>query len=131
MRKNYKTWMPVKAKINNKKKYPKGYKERDIWICSIGENIGFEEDGKKNTFSRPVLIIKVFSKQFCHIVPLSKTNKRGIYYHPFDGQTGRISIALLSQSKAIDSSRLVRKIGFIKKEDFNIIQKKIKTILEL
>ena len=77
MEKDYKIWTPVKTNINNNGAHPRGYKEREIWICNVGENIGFEEDGKGNEFIRPVLILKVFNKQFCHIVPLSKTNKGG------------------------------------------------------
>lgn len=131
MKKDYKIWIPIKTEINNNEKYPAGYKEREIWICSLGENIGFEQDGKKESFSRPVLILRVFNKRFCHIVPLSKTNKRGKFYYPFDGRTGKISIALLSQSRAIDSSRLLRKIGIANKKDFKVIQEKIKEILRL
>lgn len=131
MKKNYQKWMPIKSKINNEGKYPKGYKERDIWICSIGENIGFETDGKKESFSRPVLILRAFNKKFCQILPLSTTEKRGKYYYPFDGGTGKISVALLSQTKSIDTSRLNRKIGIAKKEDFEIIKNRIKEILKL
>lgn len=131
MEKDYKKWMPIKSEINNKEKYPKGYKEREIWICSIGENVGFEEDGKSEAFSRPVLILRVFNKNFCHVIPLSKTEKRNKFHYPFDGKTGRVSVALLSQSKAIDSSRLSRKIGIASKEDFEIIKTKIKEILKL
>lgn len=131
MKKDYSIWMPVKSEINNNEKYPEGYKEREIWLCSVGENIGFEEDGKRETFSRPVLILKVFNKRFCHIIPLSKTEKRSKFYYPFDGRTGTISVALLSQSRAVDSSRLLRKIGVANKRDFKIIQEKIKEILKL
>ncbi len=46
MNKDYKIWTPVKKNINNNRSHPIGYKARDIWICNIGENIGFEEDGK-------------------------------------------------------------------------------------
>lgn len=131
MIKDYKKWMPTKSKINNNKKRPKGYKEREIWICSVGENIGFEEDGKKDSFSRPVLILRVFSRNFCHVIPLSKTEKRGKYYFAFNANTGKISVALLSQSRAIDSSRLSRKIGIVTKEDFKVIKEKLKETLKL
>lgn len=131
MNKDYRVWMPVKSEINNNEKYPRGYKEREIWLCSVGENIGFEEDGKNESFSRPVLILRVFNKNFCHIVPLSKTEKRGKYYYPFDGKTGKVSVALLSQSKAIDASRLLRKIGVTNKKDFDYIKEKLKEILKL
>jgi len=131
MLKDYKKWMPVKSEINNNEKHPRGYKEREIWLCSVGENIGFEEDGKKESFSRPVLILRIFNKNFCHIIPLSRTKKRGKFHYAFDGNTGRTSVALLSQSRAIDSSRLLRKIGVANKKDFKIIQKQIKEILKL
>ena len=131
MEKDYKIWTPVKTNINNNGAHPRGYKEREIWICNVGENIGFEEDGKGNEFIRPVLILKVFNKQFCHIVPLSKTNKGGKFYYSFDGKTGKISVAILSQSRAIDSSRLLRKIGVANKKDFAEIKNKIKEILSL
>jgi len=125
MKKDYKIWMPVKSEINNKELCPKGIKEREIWICNVGDNVGFEEDGKGNDFTRPVLILKVFSKRFCYIVPLSKTEKRGKYYYAFDGNTGKTSVALLSQLRAVDSSRLRDKIGFAKKEDFDKIKKRV------
>lgn len=129
MYKDYTEWMKVKSKIHNGKAYLYGYKEREIRICNMGENIGFEEDGKGKDFTRPVLILKVFNKHFCHIVPPSTTKKRGKYFYPFDGKTGKISVALLSQSLSIDSSRLNGKIGIISKEDFIQLKQKINEIL--
>ena len=131
MKKNYKIWTPVKTRINNNKSYPLGYKERDIWICNIGENIGFEEDGKGNDFTRPVLILKAFNRKFCHIVPLSTTDKRGRFYYPFDGNAGKTSVAILSQTRSIDATRLLRKVGSMNKEEFIKIKGKIKEILSL
>lgn len=131
MEKDYKIWIPVKIKINNDGFHPRGFKEREIWICNIGENIGFEEDGKGDNFVRPVLILKVFNREFCHIVPLSKKNKGGKFYYSFDGKTGKESVAILSQTRSIDSSRLLRKIGMTSKEDFVEIKKRIRKILGL
>lgn len=44
MKKDYKKWMENKAKINNEKVRP-FFHEREIWFSSIGENIGYEQDG--------------------------------------------------------------------------------------
>jgi hypothetical protein len=63
MLKDYRKWSPVKAIIHNSGSHPLGYKEREVWWCSVGENIGFEEDGKNELFNRPVLILKIFSKE--------------------------------------------------------------------
>jgi mRNA interferase MazF len=122
MEKDYSDWMPVKSEINNKERFPRGIKEREIWICNLGDNVGFEEDGKGNDFTRPVLILKVFNRRFCYVVPLSRTEKRDKYHYAFDGKTGKESVALLSQLRAIDSVRLRDKIGFVSKEDFKIIK---------
>jgi hypothetical protein len=53
-KKNYALWMPIKADINNDARRP-DFKERDIFWTSIGENVGFEEDGKGRWYDRPVL----------------------------------------------------------------------------
>ena len=45
-----------KIKIDSKIKY--GHpKEREIWWCSVGLNVGTEIYGKGEDFARPVLII--------------------------------------------------------------------------
>ena len=129
MQKDYSIWTPVKKEINNLDLRPKGCREREIWICNLGENIGFEEDGKGNEFTRPVLILKVFNRNFCHVIPLSTTRKRGTYYYSFDGMTGIVSVALLSQSRPIDTMRLIRKVGYMNEEDFENVKNKIKKIL--
>ena len=56
MYKDYRLWNRIKKEANNLNLRPLWYKERDIWICNLGENIGFEEDGKGKDFTRPVLI---------------------------------------------------------------------------
>lgn len=127
--KDYEIWTPVKIEVNNKELSPKGFKEREIWICNIGDNIGFEEDGKGKDFTRPILILKVFNRRFCYVLPLSTTQKRGKYFYPFDGNTGKTSVALLSQMRAIDSIRLRGKIGFINKQDFMKIKNQLKELI--
>jgi mRNA interferase MazF len=127
--KDYKLWTMLKKEIHNSNLRPLGGKEKEVWICNLGENIGFEEDGKGNNFTRPVLILRTFNKNFCYIVPLSTTEKRGKYYYPFDSKTGKNSVALLSQSKSIDTMRLSRKVGYVHEEDFKEIKLKIKEIL--
>ena len=54
-KKDYERWMPIKSKIHNNAGRVE-FKERDIFWISVGENIGFEEDGKNALFNRPVLV---------------------------------------------------------------------------
>lgn len=123
MKKNYKQWMKVKSTINNGDFRPIGYKERDVRLCNLGENIGFEEDGKGDKYLRPVLVLKAYSRLTCYIVPLSTTSKEDKYHYKFDAGTGKVSNALLSQTRTIDSSRLTRKIGVASEVDFNEIKR--------
>ena len=37
------------------------FHEREVWWCSLGMNVGFEQDGKGLQYMRPVLILKGFS----------------------------------------------------------------------
>lgn len=57
--KDYKNWHNLKLKIeNNGTKKKKKFREREIWWCSLGENIGFEQDGKNEKFERPILVLR-------------------------------------------------------------------------
>jgi mRNA-degrading endonuclease toxin of MazEF toxin-antitoxin module len=129
VRKDYKKWMQIKALVNNRANFPRGYKEREIWICNVGDNVGMEEDGKNGDYSRPVLILKIYNREFCHIIPLSTTNRRGKFYYQFDGGTGKTSVALLSQSRAISSARLHDKIGSASVKDFSEIRRRLIDLL--
>lgn len=46
--KDFDSWNQKKKIVNNKEHLSPLFKERDIWWLSIGINVGFEEDGKKN-----------------------------------------------------------------------------------
>lgn len=52
--KQFDAWGVLKKEVNEKR--PMFYvKEREIWYVHLGQNIGFEEDGKGLDFKRPVL----------------------------------------------------------------------------
>ena len=62
MQKDFDSWAEVKKKIHEKG-FNSYFKERDVWWCRLGVNIGDEEDGKGNSFLRPVLVIKKFNRR--------------------------------------------------------------------
>lgn len=43
--KDFKGWDVIKQEVNNTAHVPT-FKEREIWWCKIGINIGYEADGK-------------------------------------------------------------------------------------
>lgn len=127
--KDYSIWMLLKAKINNLNSCPLWFKEKEIWYASLGENVGFEEDGKGTRFTRPVLIFKKFNSKLFLAIPLTSKQKSGKFCFSFDGKTGKMSIAILNQLKTIDSNRLLYKIGKINLEDYSALKAKLKEIM--
>lgn len=127
--KRFRAWHKLKYKINSSTSIPLGYKERDIWWVSLGHNVGTEEDGKGEMFNRPVLIIKGFSPYQFWGLPLSTTEKRGKYYHPFM-VNGVVSTALLSQLRTFDTRRLISKYGMVSGKDFSTIKEKLVDFLK-
>ncbi len=61
MDKDFDTWNTQKKSIDSEL-ISLPYQERDIWWCSVGVNIGYEEDGHGKRAERPVLIVRGFSR---------------------------------------------------------------------
>ena len=76
--KDFNKWHLVKSEIENTTR-SELFREQEIWWCSIGENIGFEQDGKNEMFERPVLVMKKFSSDVFFGIPMTSTRKE----HPF------------------------------------------------
>lgn len=88
------------------------FHEREIWWCSIGVNLGDEQDGKNLFFERPVLVVKKFNQKLAWVVPLTSRLKTGIYYHGLEHQNRLITV-ILSQLRLVSIKRLRRLIGKI------------------
>jgi len=122
-------WNELKKKIsdNQKRIVPK---IREVYWVSIGENVGYEQNGKGDIFSRPVLILKVFSRSMFFGIPLSTKIKEGTFFHKFKFLEN-YSNALLVQGRLYDTKRIENKLGMINVDDFNKIKSKLKSLLEL
>ncbi len=88
------------------------FHERDIWLCSIGINLGHEEDGKRERFLRPVVIFRKFNPDLFWGILLTSRIRIGSYYYQFR-LDGRISTAMLFQMRLFDRKRLLRKMGMM------------------
>ena len=130
MKKDYTKWHKIKTDINNVEKRV-FFHEREIWFCYVGANVGFEQDGSKEEYLRPVLIIKKFNNEIFWGIPLTKSEKRkdSRYYYVFSFVEGIISLAILSQIKLIDAKRLARHVGVMEEDDFEKLKKKLKELL--
>lgn len=105
-------WHDEKSNIHIKKRRVYFY-EREVWWCSIGLNVGDEQNGKGRNFSRPMVILKKFNNNIFWGVPLTSKIKTGKFYTPVDLGDGVQRTALLSQLKLIDGKRLLDRMTIL------------------
>ena len=132
--KYFNLWNKSKQKIDNSK-VPYFYiRSGELWYTHMGQNIGFEENGKRN-FRRPVLVIKKVGNLFLTVALTSKCGKHRSFYHKFTNLHLKnpkyidSSYAILSQVKVMDKRRFITKIGSISKNEFTIVKDKLIRLL--
>ena len=126
--KDFDLWNGGKKDIHYKGEN-KFYHEREIWWCSLGINIGSEQDGTSVTYERPILILKGFSRNICLIAPLTTSMKQHSMRIPVCLIHGKQASVILSQIRVIDTKRLVNRISFINQTVFENIRKTVKELL--
>lgn len=121
-------WNNVKKHldINTINKYPK---HKDVWMCHLGKNIGFEQNGSGSEFQRPVLVVKKITNRLFVVVPLSTKQKDFKHYLNFTDPNDRKVSALLQQYRIVDVNRFDRKMYILDENSFLQIKDRIKTML--
>jgi mRNA interferase MazF len=128
--KDYKNWHSIKSEIE-KTGQEKKFSEREIWWCSLGENIGFEQDGKHEKFERPVLVLRKFNNGMFFGLPLTSREKKDKFHFGFFIKTQnkngeweeQPSFAILSQMRLLSSKRMIRRVVKINENLFSEIEK--------
>ncbi len=127
MEKHFDQWNIFKQRLDLEHKVPT-FKQKEIWWCSIGVNIGHEENGKNQFFNRPVLIVRKFNNHIFLGVPLTTKIKDNKFYHTISVKSKNQS-AMLSQIRVWESKRLTHKMGEIGEDEFKVMRKKIKEMV--
>src|SRR3989338_5355985 len=127
--KDFDQWNTEKKKTHANEDYFPLYSEREIRWCQLGVNVGFEQDGTGKSFSRPVLILKVYSRRVCLIIPLTTSTKRNIYHVSIGNVDGKNAAVIISQLRLIDTRRLDQHITTVNKKNFEQIKKAVKRML--
>ncbi len=128
MKKDFDAWNERKKSIqqNTQEIY---FNEAEVWWCTLGVNIGHEQDGVGNLAQRPVLVLKKLSAETCVVVPLTSSHKT----HPlriFVGITNeRKSYAILSQLRVVDTKRFMERIIIIESDRFEEVRNAAKDML--
>lgn len=128
MNKDFNGWSQLKQRIDFQSK-PPSFEEREIWWCSIGLNVGHEENGKSDLFSRPVLVVRKFNSHIFLGVPLtSKIKEYHRFYHKIHFKEQEQSV-MLSQIRVWESKRLTRMKGKLSVEQFREVRNLLSRIV--
>lgn len=127
MQKDFILWHNVKEQLDKDNKPPL-FKQREIWWCSIGVNIGHESDGKSQYFTRPVLIVRKFNRQIFLGVPLTTKIKENPFYFPIELHNKKQCV-MIAQSRVWDASRLKSRMGWLTKSQFEQVRQKLRGII--
>ena len=117
MEKNFDRWNDIKKNVHRREE-PIRLHEREIWWCSLGVNVGSEQDGVGDSYERPILVVKNFNNNVLWAVPLTRTFKPNRFYFRLDDDGGGESAVVLSQLRLVSSKRLVRKIRTLDEHQF-------------
>jgi mRNA interferase MazF len=126
--KNFIEWFKLKPQLDEHKQRPL-FQEREVWMCHLGANIGFEIDGKNKDALRPAIVFKKLSGNTLLIIPLTSSLKNGSWYSPsfVKNQEGRYC---LNQIKMIDAKRLKYEIERIDQNDFSRLRQDFQKMIE-
>lgn len=128
--KGFDSWNELKKKIDIEVSKPDRFpKEGEVWMSNLGKNIGFEQNGGGDNFSRPILIVKKFNNKMFLCVPLSTKQKSfDFYFNYTDPQAQRVS-AILAQMKLLSIKRLRRKLYQLNENTLVEVKIKLKSFL--
>ena len=127
MDKNFDGWNERKKSIDKSDSLA-DFHEREIWWCSIGINVGSEQHSQTSDFSRPILVIKKFTRDVFWGIPLT-TKTKDINFRVRFELDGIENDLLVLQMRVYDRKRLIRKIGTMPKNDFAKLTNVIKNLL--
>jgi len=125
----FNSWNLKQQELDSKKRKLL-FKEGEIWWCSIGMNVGQEVYGKGKNFSRPVIILKKLSHNFCIILPITTKGSRGMGLHALYTNKKERWI-MMNQMRSISANRLYARESEMTEEDFIVLKKSVAQLLGL
>lgn len=121
--KDFDKWNAKKKLLEKRSGNDIFFRERDIWWCSLGINLGSEEDGKNELFERPALVIRKFGKENAWVLPITtKVREQSPYHFILEDDNGVvIDSVLLSQIRTVSIKRFQRFMRRASTYEFSMI----------
>lgn len=128
--KDYDSWNEKKKELNSKViSEDFFFLEGEIWWASVGVNVDGEIDGKNDSFIRPILIVKKFTENLMLALPITSTRNESEYFHRVC--VGKIhGVVSLMQLRTMSINRLLKLMGRMRVDDFQVILRKIIDLFE-
>lgn len=123
MKKDFSQWHSIKTIIENEH-HPPLFREQEIWWCSLGTNIGFEEDGKSTLFERPVLVWRKFNRELFWGLPMTSKKKEGRFYYSFPLHDHDRTV-IISQLRVLSAKRLIRRLSKLSDHHFVLLDQSV------
>ena len=117
----------IDATVHESGPFPK---KQWVWVCSMGVNIGFEQNGTSNEFERPAVVVKKFNNQMYWVVPLSSKQKSFDFYYNFTDPLGKPVALISSQLRLVSIKRFKREMYRLSNADFENLLSQLRGFLE-
>ena len=119
--KRFLEWIGLKERLHASVISIPYVREGEMWWASIGENVGWEINGKNKNFTRPVIVLKKLAKGFYFVIPVTSQLRNGTWYINFK-QREKAMTACLQQARSMDYRRFYSKLGELDDEDYRKIK---------
>ena len=120
--KDFINWGKTKIKLDGLATF-RHPKEKEIWWCGIGVNIGSEVYGKGVRFSRPVLVINAEGGETFVGIPLTSGVKTKKYSCVIKTDDEVLHTALVYQIRSFDKRRLQEKMYTLSDKEYSLVYK--------
>ena len=111
MENDFDRWNEIKKRLAGNASRPPAFpKNGEVWMCTLGRNLGREQDGGMRDFSRPVLVVKKFNNEIFWVVPLSTKQKPLDFYFNYADPNGTPVAVVLAQLRLVSINRFRRDI---------------------
>ncbi len=128
--KDFDTWSEEKKRLDRVKPRDQYFPhEQWVWMLSLGVNIGFEQDGIGESFSRPAVVVKKFNNQMYWVVPLTSKQKNLDFYYNYTDAEGNNVAAIASQLRLVSTKRFQREMYKMDSRNFENLRDLLKSFI--
>jgi mRNA-degrading endonuclease toxin of MazEF toxin-antitoxin module len=122
-------WNDIKKRLASDGSRPPAFpKAGEVWMCTLGKNLGREQDGGTGDFSRPVLVVKKFNNEIFWM-PLSTKQKPLDFYFNFNDSSGAPVSAVLAQMRLVSINRLRRDMYVLPPAQLALVRARLRAFL--